>query len=202
MDKVRPGQPLRISANQFNGFLKMWREWAADLGADGARPRAGRRRGILVRNDSGSDLGQFAILGVDGVAFDFDDNPTEFIAQPLFLGSLPSIDDHRGKFVVLAEAIESGVVGRAVLAGVTPVQVDVEDEDHEFADVADGVTANLASVPHGSARMVWREGGAGVQWALVLLGATLPPADAEHKILRWDDTAKAWTPDWLRFHET
>jgi hypothetical protein len=56
------------------------------------------------------------------------------------------------------------------------VRVDVADEGHMFADVADGETGFLASAGTGKAQIIWREGmlgygyETGEQWAIVGIG--------------------------------
>ena len=41
-------------------------------------------------------------------------------------------------------------------------------------EIADGVTENLMATHCGSAAILWREGGTGVQWAVVRLGKLMP----------------------------
>ena len=85
---------------------------------------------VLVRNHSGGDLNRLALVGVT-----------------------PAEKAREGKFVVLAEPIASGKIGRAYAVGVCPAKIDVPDENHEypFAETADGVTDNLKATHYGSA---------------------------------------------------
>jgi len=138
--KVRPGEPLRIPADAYNAFVDAARGHQgrqADLAATPGRTV--RRTDILpVRNSSGGNVDRFAILGIDSVLITPTDNLDEFKNRPALDGITPDIDVHAGRFVVTIEPIASGKIGRAVAAGVTPVQVNVTIATHDFAEVDDG----------------------------------------------------------------
>jgi hypothetical protein len=87
-----------------------------------------------------------------------------------FKGISPTVADHLGRFAVLLEPVKQGDIGPACVAGVCIVHVDVQDEDHEYADIADG-RYRLATSDSGTARILWKEGGTGTKWAVVRLGA-------------------------------
>jgi len=176
--KVQTGQRLVIPAAAYNAFIDAavdYRRRTARIGQK-AEPSQRQASIVLVRNDSGGDLNRLAVLGVDAPVIDPAANEDEFKNRVALVGVTPAGDTHVGKFVVLAEPIASGKIGRAYAAGVCPVRIDVPDEDHEypFAEIAEGVTDNLKVSYYGSAAVLWREGGTGVQWAVVRLGKTMP----------------------------
>jgi len=176
--KVQTGQRLVIPAAAYNAFIDAavdYRRRTARIGQK-AEPSQRQASIVLVRNDSGGDLNRLAVLGVDAPVIDPAANEDEFKNRVALVGVTPAADTHVGKFVVLAEPIASGKIGRAYAAGVCPVRIDVPDEDHEypFAEIAEGVTDNLKVSYYGSAAVLWREGGTGVQWAVVRLGKTMP----------------------------
>lgn len=178
LKKVQSGQPLVIPASAYNAFIDAaadFRRRTAHLG-QGAQPSFQQASIILVRNDSGANCQRFEVLGVDAPIIDPSANEEEFKNRVALSCVTPAADTHEGKFVVLAEPIASGKIGRAYAAGVCPVKIDVPDEDHEwrFAEIADGVTANLKVSMQGSAGVLWRAGGTGVQWAVVRLGKAIP----------------------------
>jgi len=162
----------------FNTFVDAARDYLQRQQGTNQKPtQAFRQTGIvLVRNDSGGDLNRLAVLGIDSPVIDPADNEDEFKNRVALVGVTPAADTHEGKFVVLAEPVATGKIGRAYAAGVCPVQIDVPDEEHEypFAEIADGVTDNLKASHYGSAAILWREGGTGVQWAVVRLGKLMP----------------------------
>ena len=178
LKKVQTGQPLVIPARAYNAFIDAaldFRQRTAHLG-QGAQPSFSQASIVLIRNDSGSNQNRMAVLGVDAPIIDPSANEEEFKNRVALSCVAPAADTHEGKFVVLAEPIASGKIGRAYAAGVCPVKIDVPDEDHEwrFAELADGVTANLKVSMQGSAGILWRAGGTGVQWAVVRLGKPIP----------------------------
>lgn len=129
---------------------------------------------VLVRNDSGSPRQQFDILGIDGPIISPDANETEFRSRVALKGVTPG-ESHIGRFVVLAEPLANGKIGKAFVAGACPVKLNVDDDkEWRYAEIADGVTANLKVSMQGSAGILWRAGGTGVQWAVVRLGKAIP----------------------------
>jgi hypothetical protein len=56
-------------------------------------------------------------------------------------------------------AAPAGEFGRALLVGVTPVKLEVDDADHAFADVTDGDAIKLTTADAGGAQILWKEAG-------------------------------------------
>jgi len=176
--KVRSGDPLVIPAAAYNAFIDAaldFRQRTAHLG-QGAQPSFPQASIVLVRNDSGSNQNRMAVLGVEAPIIDPSANEEEFKNRVALSCITPAADTHEGKFVVLAEPIANGKIGRAYAAGVCPVKIDVPDEEHEwrYAEIADGITGNLKVSMQGSATILWRAGGTGVQWAVIRLGQPVP----------------------------
>ena len=178
LKKVRSGDPLVIPAAAYNAFIDAaldFRQRTAHLG-QGAQPSFSQASIVLVRNDSGSNQNRMAVLGVDAPIIDPSANEEEFRNRVALSCVAPEEGTHEGRFVVLAEPIAHGKIGRAYAAGVCPVKVDVPDEEHEwhYAEIADGITANLKVSMQGSSTILWRAGGTGVQWAVIRLGQPVP----------------------------
>ena len=176
--KVRSGDPLVIPAAAYNAFIDAaldFRQRTAHLG-QGAQPSFPQASIVLVRNDSGSNQNRMAVLGVEAPIIDPSANEEEFRNRVALSCITPAADTHEGRFVVLAEPIANGKIGRAYAAGVCPVKIDVPDEEHEwrYAEIADGITGNLKVSMQGSATILWRAGGTGVQWAVIRLGQPVP----------------------------
>jgi hypothetical protein len=129
---------------------------------------------ILVRNESGVTVPRFGVLGINGVMFDPAVDEQSFMNQVALSGVTPAILTHRGKFIILAEPIADGDIGRAWITGSCPVMVSVSDEAHQFAEVYDGDAARLKSAQHGSARILWKQDGTGELWAIVRLAEENP----------------------------
>ncbi|NLX59345.1 MAG: hypothetical protein GXY74_09695 [Phycisphaerae bacterium] len=179
LKKVQSGQPLVIPASAYNAFIDAavdFRQRTAHLGQS-AQPSSQQASIVLVRNDSGSNQNRLAVLGIDTPIIDPATNLNEFKNRVTLSCVTPAVDTHEGKFVVLAEPIASGKIGRAYAAGVCPVQLLVIDEDaaeYEYADIFDGVAGGLFASPNGSASILWKEEGTGVKWAVIRFGNHQP----------------------------
>ena len=126
-----------------------------------------------LRAPSGSNQNRLAVLGIDTPIIDPTTNDNEFKNRVALSCVTPAVDTHEGKFVILAEPIATGKIGRAYAAGVCPVQIIVLDEDaeaYQFADIFDGYGLGLFADPNGSASILWKEEGTGLKWAIVRFG--------------------------------
>lgn len=168
---VTAGQPIIISAPTWNAHqdaAKAFRQ--GRLGNVGQRAAQGNQWGNLVevRNDTGSDVDRFGVLGIDDVAIDPSTNLDEFQARIYLIGVTPSLSSHKGKFVVCRDAIPDGETGKAWISGVCPAYVNINDADDTSCDVKDGDATQLDSSPGtGSAQILWKESGTGSKWAII-----------------------------------
>ena len=174
LNKVQRGDPMRIPASTFNMFVDAARHFRAQQHSSGPQAIAhqGARSPVIVyvKNSSGADRGRFDVLGVDGIVFTPTDNLDTFVNDHPLVGVVPTKDAHTGKFAVLSEPVRSNEIGRACICGVTPVRVNLTDDDHTWADVANANADRLESRLVGSAEILWKESGTGEVWALVSLG--------------------------------
>lgn len=175
LKNVKPGDP--ISAEQANLIRRLLRREVTGPGvhadSTGWHVRPSARlidRTVIVKNDSGSNLGQFAVLGIDDPVYSPDGMEVVFEERVRLEGVVPDEDVHRGRFVVLLEPANDGKDALAVVSGVVQVHVSVSDEAHEFADMVDGEMAHLKSGIEGAAQILWKETGTGVKWAVVRIG--------------------------------
>jgi hypothetical protein len=212
LEHVQPGQKLRIPAADYNACLDAARDLRARRAGQPGRLSGDHRtdRGlILVRNDSGEDLEAFDILGLGAATTDVwptpDDNESAFkYGSPFFLGKLPALADHVGRFcVVLGAMAKSGdghsAIGPAAIAGVVPVHVNVLSADDWWADVDDGEHLTLRSGPSGSAQLLYKSAaGTGCMWCLARLGQGLPPGSIDYQTLVWDNVTKRYYAGPLR----
>ena len=171
LTKVRSGDPLRIPAATFNAFIDAAVAERQRRHDQTANSLAALLRPILVpvRNDSGSDVERFGVLGIDAVIVTADDNLKAFQNQVTLTGTLPDPDVHSRRFVVTHDPIAAGKMGTAYVVGVCPGKVDVVAEDHVFADVAADQLQYLASRADGGADILWKQSGTGVKWAIIRL---------------------------------
>ncbi|HUS48333.1 MAG TPA: hypothetical protein VM098_09440 [Phycisphaerae bacterium] len=188
LNKVQPGDPLKIPAATFNSMIDAaaaHRARAHDV-RQLPQPAVPHNTVLLVQNSSGADRDRGEVLGIDGVVISPTDNQDEFEQRFALDGATPTAD-HAGRFVVLAEPIPTGELGRAYVAGACPVRIDVQDEAHLYADVTDGDASKLTSGAFGSALILWAESGTGTKWAVVQLGGGLQQRGVLLSVLVWRD---------------
>ena len=180
--KVRTGDPLRISADNWNLLADMANAFGRSQGAFLASPSRGLLNPsvALIRNDSGSDLDRFEVLGITGVIINRNDNEEQFESNFAFTGDTPDIDDHSAGFAVVQEPISDGDIGLCVVNGLTPVRVDMNASTDLWAEVKDNDRTELdSSSDSGSARIVYKESGTGTRWAVANLGFGAAPTKAK-----------------------
>ncbi len=140
---------------------------------------------IIVRNESGEDLGKFAPVGIDFPVFapSKAEGADKFMEYPAVAGVAPSVLEHAGRFVVLLEPIPKAdasgnlSTGRAAIMGVVPVRVYVNSLEDQHVDViigktVDGEMCRLGTGASG-AQILWLEEAAEkdkIFWAIVRLG--------------------------------
>lgn len=182
--KVKSGDPLRIPAATFNTFIDAARDYLGRRQQSTRRDRpAFRQSGIvLVRNDSGSDRERFDILGVDGPVFTPDADEDAFKNAVALAGVTPSESTHKGSFAVLLEPAAAGEFAQACLDGVCIAKVDVGDASYTYAEITGGDCSRLAAAGRGSARILWKESGTGLKWAVVKLATPAGPGSFPARI--------------------
>ena len=177
LGKVHPGDRLRIQAETFNTMIDAAKDFLArQRNVGGGGPPAPLPPGMVwIRNDSGGHRARFDILGISDSVFSPSSQADQFQAWPLVAGVTPNGQTHAGRFAVLAEPIASGEIGRAWASGVLPVKVNIEKEEHRYADVNDGQAGSLKSAAVGAGVILWKESGTGQKWAIVRLGNPSSP---------------------------
>jgi hypothetical protein len=170
--KVTPGQPFRPSARQWNEFVDAARTLQTDelnQAFDVDLPEHSQTK-ILVKNESGSELPRFSILALGEPWKTPEEDLPQFKRQIVFRGVVPqTYECHQPKhpYVILLEPLQPDGIGEAVLAGIVITQVNVIREIDPFAEVVEGNTTSLRSVPHGRTRILWKEPGTGLKWCVV-----------------------------------
>lgn len=202
-DKPIRGEPFVPSASQQGALID------AALSHHQHRERSGRQGGDLntesglvdCKNETTEDLPRFSVLGIENIMFGPDENEPEFFNRFAIRGVTPSSTaflvpsawpsadataNHNGSFAILQEPIGSYKIGKALVSGVTPVQIDIRHEHDHYADIEDGITTHLVSGHQGAARILWphyrQRQSLGVQWALVDIGHALPAPSMELRV--------------------
>jgi hypothetical protein len=181
LQPVSSGQPFRMRADTMNLLAAAARSHQMGKFRVGRRPKlAPLAPGhVWIKNDSGAARARFDILrftnGTGNVLFD----PTasqldQFHAWPAFSGGEPS---NFLPFAVLQEPIPSGEIGRALVSGITAVQVDIKEKGHRYAvpSVTTGSSGSTGDYDHLRSAdcgtpIVWRPDATGKQWCCVAMG--------------------------------
>ncbi|MCE5327908.1 MAG: hypothetical protein LLG01_15990 [Planctomycetaceae bacterium] len=179
LQKVKPGDPLAISAGTFNTFVDAAQDYLSRRHDQGAGVASGSDSGlVLIRNDSGGDRSRYDVLGIDGVVFTPIDDLEGFQNRVVLKGSTPA-SGHEGKFTVLAEPVASGDLARAYISGLCAVQLNVVSADHKYADITAGQTGYLTTAESGAAQILYAAATSGTAWSVVrIAGTTAEATDA------------------------
>lgn len=185
--KVQSGSPLVIPAAAYNAFIDaavdyQGRRSTAEQTATPTYQQAGI---VLLRNDSGAAVDRFGVLGLGDPIILPTGNEQVFKNYPAFAGVTPDIDDHWNRYIITQQPIAAGAIGRAMVAGVTAVKLDVLTAGVTTATLVNGEKTKLATGP-GGAQVLWRgepAGGYGNEaWAKVLIGS--PPGTFFGRVAR------------------
>lgn len=170
--KVLPGQRLQFPAEAFNAFLEAARDVRGRRHNHGGRSgEEFRQTGIVtVRNQTGASQPRFAIVALRAPIIVPTAKLREFKNRVSFNGVIPESPARCERFAVLLEPLKAGAIGRGVVAGVTIVRLEVIHENDSAAEPVAGVAGHLRGTPYGQTRVLWKEPGLGLKWAVVRLG--------------------------------
>jgi len=196
------GQPIPRDAATFNAFAEGARFARDNQDSPGAFSRQIRRQGeiIKIRNESGGSLTRGRVLGLGDPIFTPADDLDAFKREVAFRGISPS--SSTGKYAILLDPIDDNAMGRAYVAGVPHVRVDITSTAHTCAEVEDANTTSLVSATTGTAQILWREGGTGEQWAIVRFGTPCGPEGGTTPLscACWDAETRpgslSWSVEW------
>jgi len=198
MKKVKPGDALAIPAEAYNAFIDAARDFQQRTRHIGQQATPGYRSAgiVLVKNESGANRLRFEVLGLGEPIILPDADEQQFKNTVAFRGEMPDETLHKGRFVILAEPLATGAIGRAYLAGVTAVRLRLEDSAQKVdaAEIIDADATALQPAPAGSAAVLWHQEQTGDVWAVVRLGNAAGTHDNPKVLGGSGDTAD--TEEW------
>lgn len=164
--RVVPGQRVHPPAAAMNGLFDLLEQ------RNRREPKgipAGFTSGpveVLVKNNTGSALSSsFSVVALGDVVINRTDGEQAFNRQHLFEGDTPASSS---RIAIVQEPLSADAIGRAVVAGITTVKLNVVDAAHTHAGPTT-VTTDLTTANSGPAEILWKESGTGSKWAKVLL---------------------------------
>jgi len=125
---------------------------------------------ILVLNSTGADLELGMSAMILNPMVDAATNEPQFTTNLVMEATWPVSDEGEGSFGVAMQPIKDGTIGRMCVSGLCPAQltVPVDLEDATRCELSGPI---LRAGETGSAQIMWKEGGTGLQWAIVRFGS-------------------------------
>jgi hypothetical protein len=165
--QVASGDKFQFSAKTYNEMNRLIEsQRMAGLSAQSAGTRSAKDH-VLVKNISGTDVPRFGVLGIGGIVFDPQTSLPAFTSRTAFNGVMPAEAHQAGRFLICAEPIRSGGIGRAWADGIVTCRVDIVNETHPYATIKPDDVMQLISADQGLCYILWKEPGTGTKWAVV-----------------------------------
>lgn len=167
--RVEPGQPISqaFSAAGWNRAQD-----AADrimgvrtgVDAPASRIGVGGSTVVTVRNNTGSNLPIYSIVGISG----FENSSGFFFQQEAAFGSTPiltgGIPTGGANVAILLEPLEANAYGNAAVAGAFPVRVHLRSTSHRFLTSFSGDTLTMKTSNCGYIRLLATSGAGQGEW--------------------------------------
>jgi hypothetical protein len=122
---------------------------------------------IKIRNLTGLECPRYSVLSVGTPIISPSGNLQQFKNQLAFNGVEPFNPISDARYAILAEPLADQAIGRATLAGPSVVRIEVTSSPHRYANPIDGQSGYLRSDATGLFRILWKESGTGIKWAVV-----------------------------------
>jgi len=171
---MQPGDPITaLSRDAYNDLLDHLDERGRRRTGQVVTPQPQPQMHARIRNDSGSDLDQFSVLGIDGPVIgpgtSSGQNTQQFKQELALSGVTPSMPDHLSRMAVIQQPLKAGVIGDAVVDGVTVVRANLNHTGPQALAPGNGST-NLEPAQGGGAFLLWASGTGTDVWAIVTVG--------------------------------
>lgn len=169
---VTAGEKFHFAAQTYNELTGLIEKDRQNQLSTHASFSARGQQWVRVKNGSGVDVPRFGVLGIEGILFDPATTLPAFLERAVFCGQLPSETHQAGRFLICAEPIRDGAIGRAWADGIVTVRMDVQNPSHQYATVKPDDTTQLMSTDQGLCYILYKEAGVGQKWAVLRYGAT------------------------------
>lgn len=172
LQHVGKGDKFVPSATAHNAFVDAaLAHQRALTSTDGTGNIAPRDRGLVtLKNVTVSDRSRFDVMALSDPLIGPADSLVQFLSNLCWQGIAPNSTTHIARWGVLQQPLVAGQIGNAIVAGVTPALIDINDADDTHVEAATG-DYRLQSGTTGSARILWKESGTGAdKWAVIRIG--------------------------------
>ena len=182
---ISAGDPLPRRADLLNAQVRAAADFAnRPTGQAGRSFATGNPAVIRIKNNSGSNVPKYGVLGLGDVQVDHATNPDAFLQRVYMDGESPheagsessvgGVTRHDRRHAVATQAIRDGEIGFACVQGMIQVQVEMQETWHDYAVVIRGDVDKLTSAPVGTTKILWKAADTGTQWCIVDVGSALP----------------------------
>ena len=206
MQKVTPGQPVKIQAETWNQVIDSARDHTRRVSSHGGPPTVDTSGSqyVTIKNNSGGTVNRFGILAITSPIVDPTGSVSEFQAKVNFVGEEPS-DSATECIAILQEPLKDQQIGKAIIFGVAVVRVNMLDAAHRYATLTPGQPGYLTSTASANApaKIFWVESSTGEKWAYIELsqkapcGTTSTTTTAQpcsgYCTWSWNNSTKVWT---------
>ena len=169
---VTAGEKFRFGARTYNEMTSLIEKDRASGLSMSSKVNRSNNDFVLVKNISGTDVGRFGVLGIAGILFDPATALPAFTSRTVFTGQIPAEEHQTGRFLICAEPIRNGAIGRAWADGIVTARIDVQDASHNYATVKPDDPTQLVSADQGLCYILYKEAGVGPKWGVVRYGST------------------------------
>lgn len=180
--RLYPGQDLAIKAADWNTMQSSAEDYLRRVtgvrGVPGSAVR-GFDGIVTVKNYTGQDCSQFAILAIAGMEITPEENLGQFLSRPIFTAVAPASDSTR--LVILQQPLKDNAFGAAMIMGMSPVQVDVASITDQFATPIEATFDHLASSSTSGPFRILYAPDTGLQWCAVIWPVGGGAATATHR---------------------
>lgn len=184
MKKYQRNQTYVVSGETFNEIadaVNWTHENQARLNGPDAFNKSFQNGEIRIKYLDSGTLPIFSAVALTGLAITPRDS--KFVYNtPTLNANKVTTSNEKSAFAICAEPANSGKLTKAVLTGIIPAKVTINDATHEFAKPTPGGAGTLESCETGTARIIWKAGVSGEQWCILQLGTgsvveAVAPAD-------------------------
>lgn len=181
MRKYQRNQNYIISGETFNEIadaVNWTKENQTRLLGSEAFSKSFQNGEIRIKYCDQDPLPTFSAVAIGELAIIPEDDKFSYETQT-FEAHKVTNENKENAFAICVEPANQGKLTKAILSGITPAKVTIQDAAHGFAKpTADGDGA-LESCETGTAKILWKAGTSGEQWCILQLGAGAAGSGAE-----------------------
>lgn len=175
--KVNKGQKFQPTASTWNGFVDAanWVQQQQQNTLQNIQRLQNQTGMVLAKNVDSSDADMLGVVALTGIQIKPNGEQAErtFIADVPFFQFERVTEDNKNQgyaTAILQQPIKEGESGKALVMGVTPAYVNIQNDNHGFAVADTSTSFGLKSSSDGDIKILWKPSGTGKQLCMVAVG--------------------------------